>query len=137
MARLSAGSRVEPRWAEVMKLVSSFLEMGEYGGMGAAAALWDSVESPEQRNGYMAQVEDEVRHVTHCGYLQHYFATQWQCHLPAPRPDRRVPALRPPDRPREGPTDVPGPRRPDRPAAGGDPDLRERGCPPPLRAPER
>jgi len=78
LARLNAGSRVEPRWAEVMKLVSSFLEMGEYGGMGAAAALWDSVESPEQRNGYMAQVEDEVRHVTQCGYLQHYFATQWQ-----------------------------------------------------------
>src|SRR5256714_8793801 len=67
LARLNAGSRVEPRWAEVMKLVSSFLEMGEYGGMGAAAALWDSVESPEQRNGYMAQVEDEVRHVTPCG----------------------------------------------------------------------
>lgn len=78
LARLNAGSRVEPRWAEVMKLVSSFLEMGEYGGMGCAAALWDSVESPEQRNGYMAQVEDEVRHVTQCGYLQHYFATQWQ-----------------------------------------------------------
>ena len=35
LARLSAGSRVEPRWAEVMKLVSSFLEIGEYGAMGS------------------------------------------------------------------------------------------------------
>ena len=78
LARLSAGSRVEPRWAEVMKLVSNFLEVGEYGAMGTSAALWDAVESPEQRNGYLAQVEDEVRHVTQCGYLANYFATQYQ-----------------------------------------------------------
>jgi methane monooxygenase component A alpha chain len=77
LARLSAGNRVEPRWAEVMKIVSAFLEMGEYGAMGTSAALWDAVESPEQRNGYLAQVEDEVRHVTQCGYLSHYFATQY------------------------------------------------------------
>jgi len=78
LARLSAGSRVEPRWAEVMKIVSNFLEIGEYGAFGCAASLWDSVESPEQRNGYMAQVEDEVRHVSQLGYLSHYFATQYQ-----------------------------------------------------------
>ncbi len=30
LARLEAGRRVEPRWAETMKFVSNFLEMGEY-----------------------------------------------------------------------------------------------------------
>ena len=77
LARLSAGSRVEPRWAEIMKITSNFLEVGEYGALSCAAALWDSVESPEQRNGYLAQVEDEVRHVTQLGYLSNYFASQY------------------------------------------------------------
>jgi methane monooxygenase component A alpha chain len=77
LARLNVGGRVEPRWAEVMKIVSPFLEMGEYGAMAASACLYDSVDSAEQRNGYLAQVQDEVRHTNQCGYLSHYFASQY------------------------------------------------------------
>lgn len=77
LARMKAGDRVEPRWGEVMKVVSPFLEIGEYGAMAAAAAMYDAVDSPEQRNGLLAQTNDEVRHVTQCGYLSQYFASQY------------------------------------------------------------
>lgn len=77
LARLNAGGRVEPRWAEIMKIASPYLEIGEYGAMAASAALYDSVESSEQRNGYLAQVEDEVRHVNQLGYMSNYFASQY------------------------------------------------------------
>ena len=77
LARLQAGSRIEPRWAEAMKFVSSFLELGEYASIGGSAMLLDAVVSPEQRNGYLAQVEDEVRHTNQLGYLKKYFASQY------------------------------------------------------------
>lgn len=81
LARLEAGKRLEPRWAEMMKFVSNFLEMGEYASIAGSALLYDAVESPEQRNGYLAQVEDEVRHTNQLGYLKKYFASQY--HDPA------------------------------------------------------
>jgi hypothetical protein len=81
LARLEAGRRVEPRWAETMKFVSNFLELGEYASIAGSALLYDSVTSPEQRNGYLAQVEDEVRHTNQLGYLKKYFASQY--HDPA------------------------------------------------------
>jgi hypothetical protein len=77
LARLQAGSRIEPRWAESMKFVTSFLELGEYASIGGSAMLLDAVVSPEQRNGYLAQVEDEVRHTNQLGYLKKYFASQY------------------------------------------------------------
>jgi hypothetical protein len=87
LARLQAGSRVEPRWAEMMKFVSTFLELGEYASIAGSALLYDAVESPEQRNGYLAQVEDEVRHTNQLGYLKKYFASQY--HDPAGFTDSR------------------------------------------------
>ena len=87
LARLEAGRRVEPRWAETMKFVSNFLEMGEYASIAGSALLYDAVESPEQRNGYLAQVEDEVRHTNQLGYLKKYFASQY--HDPAGFTDAR------------------------------------------------
>jgi methane monooxygenase component A alpha chain len=77
LARLQAGSRIEPRWAESMKFVTSFLELGEYASIGGSAMLLDAVVSPEQRNGYLAQVEYEVRHSNQLGYLKKYFASQY------------------------------------------------------------
>jgi hypothetical protein len=87
LARLGAGRRLEPRWAEMMKFVSGFLELGEYASIAGSALLYDSVESPEQRNGYLAQVEDEVRHTNQLGYLKKYFASQY--HDPAGFTDSR------------------------------------------------
>ncbi|KKW62999.1 MULTISPECIES: ferritin family protein [Mycolicibacterium] len=77
LARLQAGGRIEPRWAEAMKFVTTFLELGEYSSIGGSAMLLDAVVSPEQRNGYLAQVEDEVRHTNQLGYLKKYFASQY------------------------------------------------------------
>jgi len=85
LARLGAGWRLEPRWAETMKFVSSFLELGEYASIAGLALLYDAVESPEQRNGYLAQVEDEVGHTTRLP--QEYFASQY--HDPAGFTDAR------------------------------------------------
>lgn len=76
LARLEAPRRVEPRWAEVMKLASGALELGEYTAMCGSAALYDTTRSPELRNGYLNQVEDEVRHTTQTQYLAKYYATQ-------------------------------------------------------------
>jgi Methane/Phenol/Toluene Hydroxylase len=87
LARLQAGRRIEPRWAEAMKFVSNFLEMGEYASIGGSALLYDAVTSPEQRNGYLAQVEDEVRHTNQLGYLKKYLASQY--HDPAGFTDSR------------------------------------------------
>jgi methane monooxygenase component A alpha chain len=77
LARLNAGGRVQPRWGEIMKVAIPYLEVGEYGAMCASAALFDSVTSAEQRNGYLAQVEDEVRHTNQLGYMSNYFASQY------------------------------------------------------------
>jgi len=81
LARLWAGGRVEPRWAEMMKFVSNFLELGEYSSISGSAVLYEAVASPEQRNGYLAQVMDEVRHTNALAYLKKYFASQY--HDPA------------------------------------------------------
>ena len=81
LSRLRAGGRIETRWAEMMKFTSNFLEMGEYASIAGSALLYDAVESPEQRNGYLAQVADEVRHTNQLGYLKKYFASQY--HDPA------------------------------------------------------
>ncbi|MDV8031532.1 hypothetical protein [Rhodococcus sp. IEGM 27] len=77
LSRLEAGRRVEPRWGEMMKLLSGALELGEYTAMCGSAALYDTTRSPELRNGYLNQVEDEVRHTTQVQSLSKYFASQY------------------------------------------------------------
>lgn len=74
LARLNAGGRMSPRWAEVMKVAYNFLEVGEYSALVTSALLTDTATSAEQRNGYLAQVMDEVRHTVQTGYLSHYIA---------------------------------------------------------------
>ena len=85
-SRPQAGRRIESRWAGSMKFVSNFLEMGEYASIAGSALLCDAVTSPEQRNGYLAQVEDEVRHTNQLGYIKKYLASQY--HNP---PDSLIP----------------------------------------------
>jgi len=87
LARLQAARRVEPRWGEMMKLLAGALELGEYSAMCGSAILFDTAPSPELRNGYLNQVEDEVRHTTQTQYLAKYFASQY--HDPAGFTDMR------------------------------------------------
>src|SRR3546814_1318203 len=37
LTRLGAGNRVHPRWGETMKVISNFLEVGEYNAIAASA----------------------------------------------------------------------------------------------------
>lgn len=75
--RLSAGMHVHPRWGDAVKILSNFLECGEYCAIAGAAVLWDTASSPEQKNGYLAQVMDEVRHTNQCAYLNMYFSKHY------------------------------------------------------------
>lgn len=72
--RLDAANRVHPRWAEAMKVFANFLECGEYNAIAGSALLWDSAQSPEQKNGYLSQVIDEIRHTNQTAYVNHYYS---------------------------------------------------------------
>ncbi len=74
LARMSVGSRIEPRWNEVMKIGSDFLASGEYAAISGTAVLWNATQSPELKNGYLAQTMDEIRHTAQTGYLNSYMA---------------------------------------------------------------
>jgi methane monooxygenase component A alpha chain len=74
LARMEVGSRIEPRWAETMKPVATLLESGEYAAIAGSAILWNATRSPELKNGYLAQVMDEVRHTVQTGYINSYMA---------------------------------------------------------------
>jgi len=78
LARVDAAKRVHPKWNETMKVVSNFLEVGEYNAIAATGMLWDSATAPEQKNGYLAQTLDEIRHTNQCGYVNYYFSKNGQ-----------------------------------------------------------
>jgi methane monooxygenase component A alpha chain len=69
LTRVDAANRVHPKWNESMKVISNFLEVGEYNAIAATGMLWDSASAPEQKNGYLGQVMDEIRHTNQCGYI--------------------------------------------------------------------
>lgn len=72
--RMGGARRVHPRWNEAMKVISNYLEVGEYNAIAGSALLWDSAQSPEQKNGYLAQVLDEIRHTHQTAYVNYYFS---------------------------------------------------------------
>ena len=74
LARSCVASKAEPRWMEVMKIALPTVNVGEYGAMKAMGQLIDSIENAELRQGYMAQMLDETRHVHQQTYLLRYFA---------------------------------------------------------------
>ncbi|MDD2877282.1 MAG: hypothetical protein PHT60_11655 [Acidiphilium sp.] len=75
--RLDAGNKVHPKWGEAMKVISNFLEVGEYAAIAGSALLWDAAQSPEQKNGYLAQVMDEVRHTNQTAYVNYYYGKHY------------------------------------------------------------
>lgn len=74
LARSEAAAGAEPRWMEVMKIALPSVNVGEYSAMKAMGNLIDAVDNAELRQGYMAQMLDEVRHVNQQVYLLRYFA---------------------------------------------------------------
>lgn len=80
LGRMNNASHAEPRFMEVMKPVLAIIDFGEYAAMKCTAMLVDTVENPELRQGYLAQMIDEVRHTNQEAYLMRYFAK----HAPDP-----------------------------------------------------
>jgi methane monooxygenase component A alpha chain len=80
LSRMNNTADAEPRFMEVMKPVLAIVNFAEYGAMKCASMLVDTISNPELRQGYLAQMLDEVRHVNQEAYLGRYFAK----HAPDP-----------------------------------------------------
>jgi hypothetical protein len=74
LARSKAAAKAEPRWIEILKAVLPILSFGEYGAIKCMGQLIDTVENAELRQGYLAQMLDEVRHANQEAYLTRYLA---------------------------------------------------------------
>lgn len=74
MARSGSPARAEPRWMEILKAALPMVDFAEYAAMKCCGQLIDTVENAELRQGYMAQMLDEVRHTNQEMYLVRYFA---------------------------------------------------------------
>ena len=58
---------------EIMKAVLPILNFGEYAAMKTTGQLIETIENAELRQGYLAQMLDEVRHTNQEAYLMRYF----------------------------------------------------------------
>jgi hypothetical protein len=74
LARSNAPAHVERKWLQILKIAIPSVNFGEYGAMKCVAQLIDTVENAELRQGYMAQMIDEIRHTNQQMYLNRYFA---------------------------------------------------------------
>jgi hypothetical protein len=59
---------------EIMKAVLPIINFGEYAAMKSTGQLIDTIANAELRQGYLAQMLDEVRHTHQEAYLTRYFA---------------------------------------------------------------
>lgn len=73
LARSGAPAKAERRWMEIMKPAIPIVTFGEYAAMKSCGQLIDTIENAELRQGYMAQMLDEVRHTNQEQYLTRYF----------------------------------------------------------------
>lgn len=74
LARSNAPAKVERRWMEIMKPAIPIINFGEYAAMKSCGQLIDTVDNSELRQGYLAQMLDEVRHTNQEMYLTRYYA---------------------------------------------------------------
>lgn len=72
MARAGLPRKASQRWMEIMKLVLPVTGFGEYAAIKCTGQLVDTVDNAELRQGYMAQMIDEIRHVNQVAYLTRY-----------------------------------------------------------------
>ncbi len=80
IARAGMPGKASERWMEIMKLVLPVTSFGEYAAIKSTGQLVDTVENAELRQGYLAQMIDEVRHVNQQAHLTRYLAR----HAPDP-----------------------------------------------------
>jgi hypothetical protein len=74
LARSNSAGKAQPRWMEILKIAIPTVNFGEYAAMKSCGQLVDTVDNAELRQGYMAQMIDEVRHTNQEIYLNRYFA---------------------------------------------------------------
>ena len=80
VARTRSPERAQHRWMEVLKPLLSMTTCAEYAAVKCMASLIDAVDNPELRQGYVAQMLDEIRHTNQETYLIRYLAR----HAPDP-----------------------------------------------------
>jgi len=80
MARAKMPAKASERWTEVLKMVLPVTTYAEYAAMKCTGQLVESVANAELRQGYLAQMIDEVRHVNQEAHLVRYLAK----HAPDP-----------------------------------------------------
>jgi methane monooxygenase component A alpha chain len=80
VARPGGATHAQHRWMEVMKPMLSVTLYGESSAAKAMASFIDAVDNPELRQGYLAQMLDEVRHTNQQAYLIRYLTK----HAPDP-----------------------------------------------------
>ena len=79
--RMDNPNQITERFAEAMKPAMSILPFAEYAAGKCTGLLISAVDNEELRNGYLAQMLDEVRHVQQEMYLGRYFMKHY--HDPA------------------------------------------------------
>jgi hypothetical protein len=77
ITRTGSVRNVGPRWAEIQKIILPILTSAEYGAAKGQGVLIDSVDNPELRQGYLAQMMDEIRHYNQEAYLLRYWTKHW------------------------------------------------------------
>src|SRR5581483_2184070 len=80
VARTRSPERAQHRWMEVLKPLLSMTTCAEYAAVKCMASLVDTVDNPELRQGYVAQMLDEMRHTNQETYLIRYLSR----HAPDP-----------------------------------------------------
>jgi len=71
--RTREATRIEPRFAELMKPVLPILTNAEFQAVAAAGMIISAIDNQELRQGYAAQMLDEVRHAQLEMALRHYY----------------------------------------------------------------
>jgi YHS domain-containing protein len=72
MARAKMPAKASERWTEVLKMALPVTTYAEYAAMKCTGQLVDAVENAELRQGYLAQMMDEVRHTNQEAHLIRY-----------------------------------------------------------------
>lgn len=80
LTRSRNAETAERRWMEILKPFLMLIQWGEYTAVNCTGMLADTIKNPELRQGYLAQMNDEIRHFNAEAYLLRYHAK----HAPNP-----------------------------------------------------
>ena len=74
LTRVGNAEKGHPRWMEILKPILNLIQFGEYTAIKCTGMMVDTINNPELRQGYAAQMNDEIRHANVENYLCRYFA---------------------------------------------------------------